>query len=58
MYKVFVSSKLCADFACSYSAADLSHLRTCVLDALMLFNLDNVHIHIGKVNDKENEKKK
>lgn len=56
MYKVFVSSKLCDDFAVSCSAADLSHLRTCVLDALLLFNLDNVHIHIGKFPD--NEKKK
>lgn len=53
MFKVFVSSKLCDDFACSYSAADLSHLRTCVLDVLMLFNLDNVHIHIAKVDEKK-----
>lgn len=53
MFKVFVSSKLCDDFACSYSAADISHLRTCVLDALMLFNLDNVHIHICKTDEKK-----
>lgn len=53
MFKVIVSSKLCDDFACSYSAADLSDLRTSVLDALMHFNLDNVHIHIAKVCEKK-----
>lgn len=51
MYKVFVSSKLCDDFA--FSAADVSHLRTCILDVLMLFNLDNVHIHICKIDEKK-----
>lgn len=53
MFKVFVSSKLCDRFVCSYSAADISHLRTCVLDALLLFNLDNVHIHICKTDEKK-----
>lgn len=53
MYKVFVSSKLCDDFAASYSAADVSHLRTCILNALMLFNLDNIDIHICKVDEKK-----
>lgn len=53
MYKVFVSSKLCDDFSAFYSVADVSHLRTCVLDALMLFNLDNVHIDICKADEKK-----
>ena len=53
MYKVYVTCKQC-DFNCSYAAADVSSLRTCILDALEIFNLDKVTIHIRK----EDEKKK
>ena len=57
MYKVFVYSSFdCDDLVCSYDAADVSHLRTCVLDALDaldFYDFAPVSIKIVKVDEKK-----
>lgn len=54
MFKVFVYSTFeCDELVCSYDAADVSHLRTCVLDALDYFDFAPVSIKIVKADEKK-----
>ena len=54
MFKVFVySSFQCDELVCTYDAADVSHLRTCVLDALDYYDFVPVCIKVVKTYEKK-----
>ena len=53
MYKVYVFSLFNDDVLGTFSASDVSSLRTCLIHILSVYNLGNVYVHFCKTDEKK-----